>query len=941
MTRSICKLFFCWTLVFTLLMPPAGLAQQSSLENGRYKISLRKDGSLDISVQGIKTPYRFQPEFTLLYRPDNPQLKTAYERSIAFQVPVWRNVEGTGNTADLFETAVPAHWKAQSVSMTDGKISWKFPTLEGAVLEAQLTLPSGLEYPLLSYRFVSPRQGWYAIGYTGAPAIGPDKVNEIFQPLVWQERRFPTKSYVSLPFMCSLPVALVHDGNATLGLAADPSEIPFQFQNTDNANFGLVLRNEAGLAQPMLFSPVPGQRGSFLEAGDTTGFQLRLIVSGQPVFETYRETAQGLYAFRDYRENTTCSLNETIRNMVDYAMNDTYSGWNEELKAPDYSTDVAATVKLVSALHPLSIALVTDDAQVYKRRALPMMEYLLSREKYLFSMDTSARHQSPSHFLKGPAAEISELAALYEISGERTAILKHYVETLYGKLRVLNLNRVSEGASWQSSLARYRMSGQRQFLDSAMQGADRYIAERVNTLQTDFSDVRIPEGGQFWTDFAPKWIDLLELYEETKIDRYLQAAVRGAQLFVEYIWMQPTPPSGTVVVNKGGKVGTYAHQNRINPNVQPMTASEQAVPAWRVAQTGLLSEASTTYRANRAVFLSHYAAYLLRLAYYSGEEFFHDIARSAVVGRYANFPGYSIMGEYTTLYSRPDYPLKSLFEITYNNIYYNHIWPQIALLMDFLVSDAFVRSDGAIDFPHQYAQGYAYLQSKVYGARPGRFYDEENVQLWLPRGLLTTSSMQGNYLAGYGNGKLYLAIMNQSAREETMTLNLNPDVVPFEWDKTYQVQVRKDNGPSVPATMVNGQIRIQVSGGGITALVIDELPVQPQFQGAVLADTPPGPENSYSIEETPLGPVTGMIISMGASLTNAYIWLQATESELSSVVLHYRTDDGDWKQLADRQYPYEFSIPVDDSRSWFEYRLEASAADGRSLKTETYKLELK
>src|SRR5690606_40434224 len=123
------------------------------------------------------------------------------------------------------------------------------------------------------------------------------------------------------------------------------------------------------------------------------------------------------------------------------------------------------------------------------------------------------------------------------------------------------------------------------------------------------------------------------------------------------------------------------------------------------------------------------AAYLVRLAYYSGEEFFHDIARSAVVGRYANCPAYSIMGEYTTLYSRPDYPLKSLFEITYNNIYYNHIWPQIALLMDFLVSDAFVRSDGAIDFPHQYAQGYAYLQSKVYGDRKSTRLNSSHVKI--------------------------------------------------------------------------------------------------------------------------------------------------------------------------------------------------------------------
>src|SRR3546814_1449321 len=125
--------------------------------------------------------------------------------------------------------------------------------------------------------------------------------------------------------------------------------------------------------------------------------------------------------------------------MIDDAMNDVYSGWNAELKAPDYSTDVAATVKLVSALHPLSVALITDDPQVYQRRALPMMEYLLSREKYLFSMNTPATHQSPSHFLKGPAAEAYEPAALFDFSQKRTEVLNHYVNERYGKPRVINL----------------------------------------------------------------------------------------------------------------------------------------------------------------------------------------------------------------------------------------------------------------------------------------------------------------------------------------------------------------------------------------------------------------------------------------------------------------------------------------------------------------------
>jgi len=60
----------------------------------------------------------------------------------------------------------------------------------------------------------------------------------------------------------------------------------------------------------------------------------------------------------------------------------------------------------VSSLHPLSMAVITDNAEIYARRAKPMMEYLMSREKYLFSSIKGVTGQSPSHAMRGPAAEV-------------------------------------------------------------------------------------------------------------------------------------------------------------------------------------------------------------------------------------------------------------------------------------------------------------------------------------------------------------------------------------------------------------------------------------------------------------------------------------------------------------------------------------------------------
>src|SRR5205823_4125733 len=117
-----------------------------------------------------------------------------------------------------------------------------------------------------------------------------------------------------------------------------------------------------------------------------------------------------------------------------------------------------------------------------------------------------------------------------------------------------------------------------------------------------------------------------------------------------------------------------------------------------------------------------------------------------------------------------DYPLRSFEEIKkFTSAHYNHPLPMCAFLVDYLVSETWCRSQKQIVFPSDYTNTGAYFRNKVYGARPGRFYDETGVNLWLPRGLLKSDSIQLNYLAGYGNGKLYLALANQSKQPVTAT----------------------------------------------------------------------------------------------------------------------------------------------------------------------------
>jgi hypothetical protein len=355
----------------------------------------------------------------------------------------------------------------------------------------------------------------------------------------------------------------------------------------------------------------------------------------------------------------------------------------------------------------------------------------------------------------------------------------------------------------------------------------------------------------------------------------------------------------------------------------------------------LTPESSYTYSANQGMFMANFAPWMLRMAHYTGDGFLRDIARSAIVGRYANFPGYDINIEFTNFYERPDYPLRDWKELTYNQIYYNHVWPHIALLTDFLVTQSIYRSGGVIHFPSQYAQGYAYLQSKVYGSAPGTFYGDTGVHLWMPAQLIRSDNIQVNYISGYGNGNLYLALMNQSDAVITPTITLHPDLVPVDAGRTYAIRIWDADGNQSRGSMEGGRLTATIPPKGMVSLSIDGLAVFPRFQkqfhdmkAAALGD------ESYLEADTPFGKVAGMVMRMGSELTHAYVWLQADEEVLQEATLQYRVDQ-EWLEDRDTRFPFESSIPLSDVDRKIDFKLRVKTTDDKIIETDLYTLYMR
>lgn len=931
-------------------VPPPPLTERP------YALALQSDGPV-VMTAGEGGTWTFRPEFTVLLTPENPQLamRPGVVPHVPYNVPTWvareagaprlhaakRSAAQAGDgfddrildaradarTADLFAAGDAAVVTATEWARTGDTIHYRFATTANFELSAELTLPAaGPPEPRLTFTLTPKVAGYFSAGYTGAPATAVTDAEEFWQPFIWQEKRFPNQPILTPAFECPVPATFVRRHGVTLGVVAESDEFSFSpLPLLDNSRFGVALRAADGAARPMVFAPVLGGAGSKRAPGEAFTFHLRLYAHRGDATTAFEDVARRLYDFHDYRSNATGPLNETLDRVIDYGMSH-FSWFIDELKGCAYSTDVPGAVKNVSALNPLDLALVTDDESIFRQRAYPIVEYLLSREKFLFSLDAKQKIQSPSRALLGPCAPLSELTALYGITHGASPVFLHQAERLLRQTRTLNLDDAAPGDTWPNNLQLYRVTGEAHYLARARADADAYLADRMAQGAHDFSD----PGLFFFTSFAPKWIDLIELYEATHEPRYLEAARLGARRYTMFTWMAPQIPTGDVIVNPGGQAPIYWYLQ--DKGHRPMAAPEAQVPAWTLSEIGLTPESSGTMSGHRAIFMANFAPWMLRLAALTGDSLLHDVARSAVVGRYRNFPGYHINTARTNIYERADYPLHAHQDLSVNSFHYNHIWPFASILLDYLVTDAFARSHGAIDFPSRFIEGYAYLQSKFYGDRPGRFYGYDDAILWMPRHLLTIDSPQLNYVAARGHGRLYLAFANQSKDAVATEVRIAPTVLPAVRGAEFTAQVIVDGQPARTITMRDGVLPVAVAPMGQTAVVVEGIEVKSRFQARLLAATAADAwRTDYA--ELPWGGARAMILNFGPTEKTAYVYLQADDAQFKSVTLTYSTG-GTPTTVTDAAYPFEFTVPLPADATQIRLRLAGTTIDGHSTVAE-------
>ncbi|MFQ9747406.1 MAG: hypothetical protein ACLRXZ_13505 [Alistipes finegoldii] len=509
--------------ILLIILAAAGACRPAQAQEFRVK----PDHTVVFGGQHLLPDYL--PEFTVLFSAADPQLRMrpAGIPDVQYNVATWlsdrpelnrtdRRADQSGDgfddeilegsvesrTADLFNAGriIVVRPVSHRAEETD-KVTFGYPENDLFSIAAELTADTATGRPLLTYRLTAKTGGWYSVGFTGFAGRDPKRTDEIWQPLIWQEKRFPDKSYLTLAFRCPVPSAFVTYRNATYGILAHPAEFPFDpLPTAANSRFGVAVRDRQGLASPMLFAPVPGGIGSETAPGGELVFSALLCGERGDTTDALQNVAESLFGFTGNRNNALGSLNGTIENMISYILGP-YSRFLDKEKGCTYATDVPGAVKNVSSLNPLEIAVLNDNRTMLLERALPVYEYVLSREKLLFCADSTQDIQYPSRRMNGPCCPVSELTALNSILKDNAPYLLSFAGKEYHSTRVRNLDVVEQGGTWRNAMHLYRATGEPGYLKKSRRGG-----------------------------------------RPLHPSAHRHAGCRGAKLYTQYVWYSPRRP---------------------------------------------------------------------------------------------------------------------------------------------------------------------------------------------------------------------------------------------------------------------------------------------------------------------------------------------------------------------------------------------------------------
>jgi hypothetical protein len=819
-----------------------------------------------------------------------------------------------------------------------------FADLPAGQLTATWHLPPQQPAASLELHFTPSAPGYFSLGYHGPLAAAPNDTDFLLLPFMLHGHRFPEQPATVLSALTPTPMALVNRAGVSCAVVAEPRDLPFEWPSSTNSRYAFALRNETGLAQPLIYAPVLGMLGSRSD-GAAVHARFRLWLQRGDWNAAYQRIAQEVFGLRDYRRPVTASLSDAALNLIDLMRNEEAAGWNARAKGP-WNIESRNTVSQSSPLTYLSLYLLTGDEDFYRRFALPSLEYLLSRPGPHFAAEREIwdnyYHHQP---MRGPGGFFgaSTFASAFAMTHGRSPIFGALCLDEKGGARVMHGGGHTQ--TFADLLAIYRATGERSWLDAAVAAADKYIAANITTLPT--RDL----GPQPFVNvsFVPDWEGLLHVHEATGEARFLAAAREGARWLTTTLWTQPLIPAGDMTIHPGGLYDANRHiwwfgdklfrralyegpASWESPFIPPAALPEHRVPAWEVSQVGLGLEQPSTYnrkgpQAN--IMMNAWAPSMLRLAGVAKEDAFRTAARNAVIGRFANYPGYYLDG-FTDQYQRADYPVVGP-DVT--SLYVHHVPPFTAFVVDYLFTDAEMRSGGAVKFPSTRQCGYVWFDSRLYGHAPGAVYGEA-AWPWLHRTAATVDTINVDRVLAHGGGKFHVVLLNQVREPQRVRVRFDEKVIGRAVEGASLV-TRLDNQLSPPVIVKDGMAEVTLSPLGIACLTLDgtkiDVPTHRVAPTEKLTLPQKTAQQRAALGDTQIEAVGTVLQVPPFAWRDLFVYLTAAIDDCRSATLRYRIGDGTEQRVEKHEFPWEFSVRIDDLTAPIAWELEAELTTGRKL----------
>ena len=131
----------------------------------------------------------------------------------------------------------------------------------------------------ITLHFTATQAGQFSLGYHGPMANPPSEMEFLLLPFLVQGRRLPAEENAVLDARTPTPMTMVQWQKWSIALLAESWESFGWLADRLDSRYALAIRNEAGQAQPIIYSPVLGLAGSAVEAGGSVENRLWLWAS--------------------------------------------------------------------------------------------------------------------------------------------------------------------------------------------------------------------------------------------------------------------------------------------------------------------------------------------------------------------------------------------------------------------------------------------------------------------------------------------------------------------------------------------------------------------------------------------------------------------------------------------------------------------------------------